>query len=214
MPVIDDLPASFTPESEEGAPVRPYAYGAAQPASQPASQDPSGGYREPPGEPAGSTGPGGFTTERQAALRALRNLEATEARLERNAKREAEETRGKLVQELLPVLDNLDRTIRAAQTAQVSDRAMLEGVRLIRHQLEGVLRGYGVERIDAVDLPFDPSQHEAIGVVAVADAKRHGVVVEQAEAGYRLAGKLLRPAKVSVGKLVAPAEPAPRPLWR
>src|SRR5690349_4496903 len=43
--------------------------------------------------------------ERSAALRALRSLEATEARLERNARREAEETRGKLVQELLPVLD-------------------------------------------------------------------------------------------------------------
>jgi molecular chaperone GrpE (heat shock protein) len=150
--------------------------------------------------------------DRQGALRALRNLEATEARLERNAKREAEEARGKLVQELLPVLDNLDRTIRAAH-ANRSDPAMLEGVRLVRHQLEGVLRSYGVERIDAIDQPFDPGLHEAVGVTAVSDPRRHGQVIHQAEPGYRFAGRLLRPAKVSVGKLTAPAPVAYRPLW-
>jgi molecular chaperone GrpE (heat shock protein) len=150
--------------------------------------------------------------ERQAALRALRNLEATEARLERNARREADEARGKLVQELLPVLDNLDRSIRAAHGGR--DPSILEGVRMVRHQLEGVLRGYGVERVDAVGQRFDPVVHEAIGVTAVGDPARHGVVVHQAEPGYRLAGRLLRPAKVSVGKLAAPAEPQHRPLWR
>jgi molecular chaperone GrpE (heat shock protein) len=145
-------------------------------------------------------------------LRALRNLEATEARLERNARREADDARGKLVQELLPVLDNLDRTIRAAGTGR--DPAMLEGVRLVRHQLEGVLRGYGVERVDAVGQRFDPGVHEAIGVTAVADPARHGVVMQQAEPGYRFSGRLLRPAKVSVGKFAAPVEPVHRPLWR
>ena len=150
--------------------------------------------------------------DRQAALRALRNLEATEARLERNARREAEETRSKLVQELLPVLDNLDRTIRAAQAGR-SDPALLEGVRLVRHQLEGVLRGYGVERIEAIGQRFDPAVHEAIGMIAVDDPQRHGSVVHQAEPGYRMAGRLLRPARVSVGKLTAPVQRA-APFWR
>jgi molecular chaperone GrpE (heat shock protein) len=150
--------------------------------------------------------------DRQAALRALRNLEATEARLERNARREADEARGKLVQELLPVLDNLDRTIRAAHTGR--DPAILEGVRLVRHQLEGVLRGYGVERVEAIGQRFDPGVHEAIGVTTVGDPSRHGVVVQQAEPGYRFAGRLLRPAKVSVGKLAAPVEAAHRSFWR
>jgi molecular chaperone GrpE (heat shock protein) len=150
--------------------------------------------------------------DRQAALRALRNLEATEARLERNARREAEETRGKLVQELLPVLDNLDRTIRAAQAGR-SDPALLEGVRMVRHQLEGVLRGYGVDRIEALGQRFDPAAHKAIGMVAVDDPRRHGTVVHQAEPGYRMAGRLLRPARVSVGKLAAP-QSRPAPYWR
>jgi molecular chaperone GrpE (heat shock protein) len=151
--------------------------------------------------------------DRQAAVRALRNLEATEARLERNARREAEETRGKLVQELLPVLDNLDRTIRAAQAGR-SDPALLEGVRMVRQQLEGVLRGYGVERIEALGQRFDPAVHEAIGMIAVDDPHRQGAVVHQAEPGYRMAGRLLRPARVSVGKLVAPQHSRPAPFWR
>jgi len=155
--------------------------------------------------------------DRQAALRALRNLEATEARLERNARREIEETRGKLVRELLPVLDNLDRTIQTAHAGRSGhcDPAMLEGVRMVRQQLEGVLRGYGVERIEALGQRFDPATHDAIGMVPVADPQRHGVVVQQAEPGYRFAGRLLRPAKVSVGKLVAPAfQLGSVPMWR
>jgi molecular chaperone GrpE len=152
-------------------------------------------------------------TDRQAALRALRSLEATEARLERNARREVDEARGKLVQDLLPVLDNLDRTIRAAHRGH-GDPAMLEGVRMVRQQLEGVLRGYGVERIEAVDRRFDPGMHEAIAVTPVGDPRRHGIVLEEVESGYRFGGRLLRPAKVTVGKLVAPATVTRPSLWQ
>jgi molecular chaperone GrpE len=163
----------------------------------------------------GTEAPEGIV-DRQAALRALRSLEATEARLERNAKREVEEARGKLVQELLPVLDNLDRTIHAAHAHRSghSDPALLEGVRMVRQQLEGVLRGYGVERVDATDQRFDPGLHEAIGVTPVSDPRRHGTVVHQVEPGYRFAGKLLRPAKVNVGKLTSPVNVAHHPFWR
>ena len=150
-------------------------------------------------------------TERQAALRALRSLEATESRLARNAKKEIEEARGKLVQEILPVLDNLDRTIRAAQEHR-GDPGILEGVRMVRQQLEGVLRGYGVERIEATGQRFDPNLHEAISLIQVGDPARNGVVIQQAEPGYALGSRLLRPAKVSVGKYVAHA--APRLAWR
>ena len=171
---------------------------------------------EPAPEPVPEAAPGPArepTVDRQAALRALRNLEATEARLERNARRDAEEARGKLVQELLPVLDNLDRTIAAAHTGS-SDPAMLEGVRMVRKQLESVLRGYGVERIEAVGQRFDPAIHEAIGMISVSDPERHGVVVHQAEPGYRFGDRLLRAAKVSVGKLVAPFDLRPASMWR
>ena len=163
--------------------------------------------------PAGAPTAATESADRQAALRALRSLEATEARLERNARREAEETRGKLVGELLPVLDNLDRTIRAAQAGR-SDPAMLEGVRMVRQQLDGVLRGYGVERIESVGQRFDPAVHEAVGMIAVDDPQRDGIVVHQAEPGYRFGSRLLRPAKVSVGKLTSPFELRSRAAWR
>jgi molecular chaperone GrpE (heat shock protein) len=189
------------------------------PATAPHSDAPSA-----PAEPAEPGGPvpdapdaraagAAEPVDRQSALRALRSLEATEARLARNARRELDDARGKLVQELLPVLDNLDRTIRAAYDAR-SDRAMLDGVRMVRHQLEGVLRGYGVERIEALDQRFDPNLHEAIGVASVSDPRRHGIVVHQAEPGYRFGDRLLRPAKVSVGKLVSPVDTVHRPVWR
>jgi len=151
--------------------------------------------------------------DRAAALRALRSLEATEARVERNAKRETEEAKGKLVMELLPVLDNLDRTIEAA-AQHGGSRAMLEGVQMVRAQLEGVLAKYGVETIDATGKRFDPSIHEAIGVSPVADPLANGVVMVQHQPGYQFNGRLLRPAKVLVGKYQAPALPrVPRPYW-
>jgi molecular chaperone GrpE len=159
--------------------------------------------------PAPASEPG---IDRGAALRALRNLEATEARLERNARREVEDARGKLVAELLPVLDNLDRTIRA-DTGR-SDPALLEGVRLVRQQLEGVLRGFGVERIDSLGQRFDPSVHDAISTVPIADPRRDGLVVHEIEPGYRFAGRLLRAAKVGVGKLASPFGLRPASMWR
>jgi len=159
---------------------------------------------EPQGEP-----------DRAAALRALRSLEATEARLERNAKRETDEAKGKLVLELLPVLDNLDRTIHAAVQHR-GDPALLEGVRMTRAQLESVLLRYGVEKIEAAaGAPFDPAIHEAIGVAPVADPRANGVVTQQHQPGYQFAGRLLRPAKVLVGKYAAPTLPrVPRPYWQ
>lgn len=147
--------------------------------------------------------------DRAAALRALRNLEAAEARVERNAKREADEAKGKLVMELLPVLDNIDRTIQASRE-HGGDPALVEGVRMVRAQLEGVLQRYGVEKIDAEGQRFDPALHEAIGVAPVADPRANGQVMVQHEPGYAFAGRLLRPAKVLVGKYTQP-QPAPHP---
>jgi molecular chaperone GrpE len=139
--------------------------------------------------------------DRATMTRALRELEAAQARVERDARRVHEETRTKLVLELLPVLDNLDRTIQAAGPNREGS-ALVEGVRLVRAQLEDVLRGYGVERIDAVGARFDPRIHDAIQGAPVRDPARHGLVLEQAEPGYRFGNRLLRPAKVVVGQAI------------
>jgi molecular chaperone GrpE len=132
--------------------------------------------------------------------RALNDLEAAKARVERDAERAAQQMREQLVGELLPLLDNLDRTIRAAEQARNAD-AVLQGTRLVRNQFAAVLARFGVERIDALRKPFDPSQHDAIATVAVTHPSAHNVVVDQVEPGYRYGARLLRPAKVVVGRL-------------
>lgn len=139
--------------------------------------------------------------DRARMTRALRDLEAARARVERDAARVSADTRSELVAELLPVLDGLDRTIRASHDVDASP-ALVQGVRLVRAQLETVLKGYGVVRIDTLHAAFDPTVHEAVSVVAVRDATQHGTVLEEVAAGYRVAGRLLRPAQVVVGGLL------------
>lgn len=137
--------------------------------------------------------------DRGTMTRALRDLEAAKARVERDAQRAADELRGKLVIDLLPVLDNLDRTIAAAE-AHGDAPTVVEGVQLIRGQLDGLLATYGVERVEAKHRPFDPALHDALSVVAVNHPSAHGVVVDQIQPGYRFGDRLLRPAKVIVGR--------------
>ena len=138
--------------------------------------------------------------DRGTMQRALRDLEAAKARVERDAQRAADELRGKLVLDLIPVLDNLDRTIAAA-VAHGDAPSVVDGVRLVRSQMESLLVRYGVERIDAKHRPFDPNLHEALSVVPVSHPSAHNVVVDQLEPGYRFGDRLLRPAKVVVGRL-------------
>jgi molecular chaperone GrpE len=135
--------------------------------------------------------------DRESLSRAVNALQASEARIERNAQRVYDDTRSKLVLELLPVLDNLDRTLRAyGSEAQVP---LVEGVRMIHTQLEGVLLHYGIARVDATGQKFDPTLHEAVSAVVVDDPRRIGMVSEQLEPGYLFGARLLRAAKVTVG---------------
>jgi molecular chaperone GrpE len=147
---------------------------------------------EPP-EPAPVAAP---SVDQDALRKAFAELTAAQARVERDAKRVNDETRAKLVRELLPVLDNLDRTLEA--TASEGESTLIEGVRMVRSQLEGVLLSYGVERIRSIGERFDPAEHDAIATVRVAP-ERAGLVVKEVESGYRFAGKVLRAAKVVVG---------------
>ena len=129
---------------------------------------------------------------------ALRELEAARARVERDARSVTDEMRKQLVDKLLPLLDNLDRTITAAEQSGDAP-TIVEGVRLVRAQLECVLRGYGLERIDALDCDFDPAIHDAIATLPVPSPALHETVLEQLAPAYRFAGTLLRPARVVVG---------------
>lgn len=101
--------------------------------------------------------------------------------------------------ELLPVLDNLDRAIEVAESSGDA-AAVVEGVRLVRRQFESVLAGYGLQRFDAVGTAFDPLVHDATNIIAVDDPTQDRIVVAQLEPGYTFGARLLRPAKVVVGR--------------
>lgn len=124
--------------------------------------------------------------------------DAAKERWRREADRELEQARLDLARPLLPVLDNLDRTIDAAR--RDSAEGMLEGLTMVRAQFEGVLGSYGLERIVALGQPFDPAVHEAVATVAVDDPDDDGRVVDEWQRGYRAGGRVLRPAAVRVGR--------------
>lgn len=103
-----------------------------------------------------------------------------------------------LVARLLPVLDNFERSLEAL-SAGASPEAILEGVRSIESQLRAALETVQVKKIDTVGQPFDPTYHDAIATVEDSEAQ-DDTVVEQLEAGYTMAGQVIRPAKVRVAK--------------
>ena len=138
--------------------------------------------------------------DKQDLRAALSELQNAKARVDRDAERVLVETRQNLVRDLLPILDNLDRSIAAGDTTDPEARAVLDGVHLVRAQFEKVLAGYGVERIDSVGQVFDPTQHEAIAVVPVTDPDRHNEVIDEWEPGYRMNDRILRVAKVRVAR--------------
>lgn len=111
-------------------------------------------------------------------------------------------TKRQLIGELLPVLDNLDRAI-AISDERGDAPAAVEGMRMIRSQLDTVLRGYGVEKLDALAQPFDPKVHDAIGLLDVTDRGWDGRVIDQLEPCYVYRDQLLRPAKVVVARCAA-----------
>lgn len=130
------------------------------------------------------------------ALRAAAELENFRKRTQREMAEERRYAVVPLVRDLLPVLDNLERAIAAAQTAEGST-ALLEGVKLVVTQLEGVLQKYDCVRIATVGTPFDPHQHQAIGQEP-SDQYPAGTVTRAVQAGYKLHERVIRPAQVFV----------------
>ena len=105
-----------------------------------------------------------------------------------------------LAQKLLPVLDNFEMALAAAQTAKENKNDSLQaGVAMIQQQLKGVLVEAGLEEIDAAGQPFDPNFHEAVSEQESAEVAE-GNVLQQLRKGYKHKERLLRPATVIVAK--------------
>ena len=140
----------------------------------------------------------------------LKSLELA-ADLDNQAKRFArerqvvrEEITTRFAREMIEVLDNLDAVVKSMGDAERAS-PLGQGVALTQVVFLEKLKSFGVERIEAEGLPFDPAWHEAMRETERADVAP-GTVLNEWTRGYRLGGKLVRAAKVEVAK--APAESA------
>jgi molecular chaperone GrpE len=136
-------------------------------------------------------------------LRAVAEADNTRKRTRKEVDDARAEAQARVLREMLPVLDNLERAMNAAGGAEApvgSDgHGIVEGVRLVVRQFAQALERCGVTPVAALGASFDPTQHEAVSQVETADAPA-GTVVDVLQTGYRLRDRLLRPALVVVAK--------------
>ena len=129
-------------------------------------------------------------------LRLAAEFENYKKRAQKDQAEYAKYANERLLRELLPVLDNLQRALQHAQQSG-STNGLIEGVELTCKQYLEVLSRFGVRPIPSVGLPFDPALHQAVATV---DPKGQApnTIVEEYEKGYFLHDRVLRPATVTV----------------
>jgi len=107
-----------------------------------------------------------------------------------------------LIRELLPVIDNLERAIEYSKKHSQKD-SLYEGVELTLKLLKKVIEGFGVSEINSIGQVFDPNLHEGVGIEE-GENYEDNVVIKEVEKGYLYKDRLIRPAKVIVGKKSLP----------
>jgi len=117
-------------------------------------------------------------------------------RMVREQTRIIEQSNRRLIEQLLPVIDNLEKAIQSSRT---NGDQLTQGVRMVYDQLMEVLKKEGLEEINPLGHPFDPEVCEAVMAV-VSDDHEDETVVEVHQKGYKYKGNLLRPARATVSK--------------
>jgi len=143
----------------------------------------------------------------QLAQRTKADFENYRKRVTRESAEAEARGRASLSRALLPVIDNLERALAAAEPIDrdAAPNHLVHGVRLVYEELTGVLRGAGIESYEPVGEAFDPDWHEAMRTRPGED----GQVLEVLQKGYRLDGQVLRPARVVVGAEQKPSAGKP-----
>ena len=129
-------------------------------------------------------------------LRTLADFDNFRKRQREETIRKANLVREELVLKLLPVLDNFERALAAAEEKHSYD-SLVEGVSLTLRQMREMLADQGVQSIEAVGREFDPELHEAMMRVETGEHPEN-TVVDELEKGYTINGKVLRPSRVRV----------------
>jgi molecular chaperone GrpE len=128
----------------------------------------------------------------------------TRRRLNKAADERAHREKANFIEALLPVLDNLQRATEATESG-ASAEDVAEGVRRTASSFENALVAAGVEPLTSVGEQFDPELHDAVETAEV-EPEDEGKVIEEYARGYRIGDRLLRPARVKVGRAAARAK--------
>jgi molecular chaperone GrpE len=131
-------------------------------------------------------------------LRAVADLDNFRKRAARERTEAVQHANEALLRRLLPVLDNFEMALAAAGP-NATVESLTAGVAMIHSQLRQTLVESGVEEVNAAGQAFDPNLHEAVSQLESADTPE-GHVLHQVRKGYRLHGRLLRPASVVVAR--------------
>ncbi len=125
-------------------------------------------------------------------------IDETRQRLNRTADEKVQRSKGAFIASMLPVSDTLQLAIQAAERDSSLD-ALLNGVRGTAQNFLNALLAAGVEPLVAIGQPFNPELHEAIDIIEVAP-EHDGLVTAEYQRGYKMGERLLRPARVQVGR--------------
>jgi molecular chaperone GrpE len=134
---------------------------------------------------------------REQVVRTAADFDNFRKRVERDRIEERKQATAGLVRNLLPVLDAFRWAVsQASKSEDASTKGFVDGMRLVESQLFDILKSAGLEPVEASG-PFDPTVHEALMQEATTEVP-HMNILEVFEPGYRLGGRLLRPARVKV----------------
>jgi len=140
----------------------------------------------------------GEATERY--LRLAAEMENVRRRHQKDRQEQQLYGNAELISRILPLLDNFHRALDHAPETSEADPVVqqwVSGVQMVVRQFEEILAGAGVEPIEAVGKPFDPSQHQAV-LAEPSEEHEDGHVVAELQRGYRLRDRILRPTMVKV----------------
>lgn len=138
-------------------------------------------------------------TEREAMVRAQAEIENIRRRTQQDVEKAHKFALEKFSNELLPVLDNLERALTAADHENEQMKPMIEGLELTLKSFLDAVHKFGIEVVDEKNVVFNPEVHQAMTLI---DSPAHDAnhVVDVMQKGYTLNGRLLRPAMVIVSK--------------
>lgn len=143
--------------------------------------------------------------QREKALRALADLENYRKRIQRERQEERRFRAFEPMRSFLSVVDNLERALAAEGSAD----DLKQGVEMILKQMGNLLADHGVERVQAIGRPFDPSVHEAVSREEDANVTAP-TVSQEMQSGYTMHERLLRPAVVKVSMPAGPRDASGR----